>query len=162
MKLLINIFETEASDESIDLRMRRRPQERSRALYNMTFRRKLPQNWVIPLIFKIFVLSFSFIKNWQIYMFIRWVLEAHASRDHILAGPLWEGYRESKRCSKDTYAESYITKHTSIRRLNLKQAMEALILAWGDGRSISSTYDTTRLYGGTRSSHTSNIWNKCV
>ena len=33
------------------------------------------------------------------------------------AGPLWEGYRESRRCSRDTYPESYITKYTSIRRL---------------------------------------------
>ena len=28
----------------------------------------------------------------------------------------WEGFRESIRCSRDTYPESYITKHTSIRR----------------------------------------------
>ena len=41
---------------------------------------------------------------------------AHASRDHTLVGPLWEGYHESRRCSRDTYPESYITKHTSIRR----------------------------------------------
>ena len=27
-----------------------------------------------------------------------------------------EGYRESRRCSGDTYPESYITKYTSIRR----------------------------------------------
>ena len=31
--------------------------------------------------------------------------------------PLWEGCRESRRCSRDTYLESYITKYTSIRRL---------------------------------------------
>jgi len=30
---------------------------------------------------------------------------------------LWEGYHESRRCSRDTYPESYITKYTSIRRL---------------------------------------------
>ena len=30
---------------------------------------------------------------------------------------LWEGYRESRRCFRDTYLESYITKYTSIRRL---------------------------------------------
>ena len=30
--------------------------------------------------------------------------------------PLWEGYRESRRCSRDTYPESYITEYTSIRR----------------------------------------------
>jgi len=29
---------------------------------------------------------------------------------------LWEGYHESRRCSRDTYPESYITKYTSIRR----------------------------------------------
>ena len=28
---------------------------------------------------------------------------------------LWEGYRESRRCSKGTCPESYITKYTSIR-----------------------------------------------
>jgi len=27
------------------------------------------------------------------------------------------GYRESRRCSRDTYPESYITEYTSIRRL---------------------------------------------
>jgi len=31
-------------------------------------------------------------------------------------GVLWEGYRESRRRSTDTYPESYITKYTSIRR----------------------------------------------
>ena len=30
--------------------------------------------------------------------------------------PVWEGCRESRRCSRDTYPESYITKFTSIRR----------------------------------------------
>jgi len=57
------------------------------------------------------------------------VLEAHASRDHTLAGPLWEGCRESRRCSRDTYPESYITKYTSIRRLPvgvLEAALSAL------------------------------------
>jgi len=29
----------------------------------------------------------------------------------------WEGYHESRRCSRDTYPESYITKYTSIRCL---------------------------------------------
>ena len=28
----------------------------------------------------------------------------------------WEGYHESRRCSRDTYPESYTTKYTSIRR----------------------------------------------
>ena len=40
----------------------------------------------------------------------------HASRNHTLAGPLWEGCRESRRCSMDIYPESYTTKYTSIRR----------------------------------------------
>jgi len=31
--------------------------------------------------------------------------------------PLWEGYHESRGCSRDTYPESHITKYTSIRRL---------------------------------------------
>ena len=30
---------------------------------------------------------------------------------------LWEGYHESRRCSKGTYPESYSTKHTCVRRL---------------------------------------------
>jgi len=34
----------------------------------------------------------------------------------ILAGPLWEGCCESRRCTRDTYPESYITKYGSIRR----------------------------------------------
>ena len=38
------------------------------------------------------------------------------SRDRLRVG--WEGYRESRRCSRDTYPESYITKYTSIRRLS--------------------------------------------
>ena len=28
----------------------------------------------------------------------------------------WEGCRESRRCSRDTYPETYITKYTSMRR----------------------------------------------
>ena len=42
--------------------------------------------------------------------------QAHASRDNTLAGPLWEGCREGRRYSRDTYLESYITKYTSIQR----------------------------------------------
>ena len=34
-----------------------------------------------------------------------------------LAGPVWEGYRESRRCSRDTYPESYITKNSILQRL---------------------------------------------
>ena len=33
-----------------------------------------------------------------------------------LLSELWEGFRESRRCSRDTYPESYITKYTCIRR----------------------------------------------
>ena len=29
---------------------------------------------------------------------------------------IWEGYHESRRCSRDTYPESYITNDTRIRR----------------------------------------------
>jgi len=29
---------------------------------------------------------------------------------------VWEGCRESRRCSRNTYPESYITQYTSIRR----------------------------------------------
>jgi len=39
---------------------------------------------------------------------------------------LWEGCRESRRCSRDTYPESYITKYTSIRRLNSPGAPKRL------------------------------------
>ena len=41
--------------------------------------------------------------------------------DSGLVGPLWEGYHESRRCSRDTSPESYITKHTSIPRFHLKR-----------------------------------------
>ena len=33
---------------------------------------------------------------------------------------LWEGSLESRRCSRDTYPQSYITKYTSIRRKNVR------------------------------------------
>ena len=36
--------------------------------------------------------------------------------DRLRVGWLWEGCRKSRRCSRDTYPESYITKYTSIRR----------------------------------------------
>ena len=35
-----------------------------------------------------------------------------------LAGPLWEGCGESRRCSRDIYPESNTNKHTSKRRVN--------------------------------------------
>ena len=39
---------------------------------------------------------------------------------HVNSGDgLWEGYHESKRYSRDTYPESYFTKYTSIRRLQV-------------------------------------------
>jgi hypothetical protein len=34
---------------------------------------------------------------------------------------LWEGCRESRRCSRDTYPESYIIKYTSIRRKQMER-----------------------------------------
>ena len=35
--------------------------------------------------------------------------------DRLKVGWIMEGYRESRRCSRDTYSESHITKYTSIR-----------------------------------------------
>ena len=47
----------------------------------------------------------------------------------------WEGCRESRRCSRDTYPESHITKYTSIRRLKRFEVFplgsEAVGLRWG-------------------------------
>ena len=44
-----------------------------------------------------------------------------SGRDKLRVGWLtkvsWEGYHESRRCSRETYPESYITNYTSIRRL---------------------------------------------
>ena len=57
----------------------------------------------------------------------------------IDSGLVWEGYRESRRCSRDTYPESYITKYTSIRRLRLRSGgsgshpKQRLRLGWGLG-----------------------------
>ena len=36
-----------------------------------------------------------------------------------ILGPLWEGFRESRKCSRDTYPESYITQYTGKQRLYL-------------------------------------------
>jgi len=48
------------------------------------------------------------------------MVEVCASSSCLLRASLrfrsWEGYRESRRCSRDTYPESYITKYTCIRR----------------------------------------------
>jgi len=41
-------------------------------------------------------------------------LEAHASMGNTLVGPLWEGYHESRRCSRDTYPETHITKYAKV------------------------------------------------
>ena len=37
----------------------------------------------------------------------------------MLTSWVWEGYHKSKRCSRDTYPESYVIKYTSIRRLKI-------------------------------------------
>ena len=44
----------------------------------------------------------------------------------VIAGPLWEGYRESRRCSRDTYPESYITKYTTYTNINLRNGSKHL------------------------------------
>ena len=44
-------------------------------------------------------------------------VQGMTSMDRLRAGWLTEGYHESRRCSRDTYLESYTTKYTSIRRL---------------------------------------------
>ena len=35
---------------------------------------------------------------------------------------LWKGYRESRKCSRDTYPELYITKYTRTRRETRKKS----------------------------------------
>jgi hypothetical protein len=35
-------------------------------------------------------------------------------RERALTGPLWEGFRSSTSCSRDTYPESYITEYILI------------------------------------------------
>jgi len=42
--------------------------------------------------------------------------DALRGADLFRADRLWEGHHESRRCSRDTYPESYITKYASIRR----------------------------------------------
>ena len=42
----------------------------------------------------------------------RWTAELVLMIDSGLVGPLWEGCRESRRCSRDTYPESYINEYT--------------------------------------------------
>ena len=48
----------------------------------------------------------------------------------ILHAPysLWEGYHESRRCSRDTYLESYTTKYTSIRKQSLKPGAQVVVV----------------------------------
>ena len=43
-------------------------------------------------------------------------------------GLTWDGCRESRRCSRDTNPESYITKHTSIRRQKLISIIIIIII----------------------------------
>jgi len=45
--------------------------------------------------------------------------------------PLWEEFRESGRCSRDTYQESYITEYTSIRRKGLRFRRAVVIVGGG-------------------------------
>ena len=55
-----------------------------------------------------------------------------------LVGPtdfsLWEGCRESRRCSRDTYPESYITKYTSTRGILVYKDNALVELSNGVGR----------------------------
>ena len=44
----------------------------------------------------------------------------------------WEGYRESRRCSRDTYSESYITKYTSIRTKATFQKVDVREVTFGN------------------------------
>ena len=43
-----------------------------------------------------------------------------------IAGPFWEGCREGRRCSRDTYPESYTTECTSIRRRLVIHLLESI------------------------------------
>ena len=48
----------------------------------------------------------------------RLYMTTSVERQRALINPgLWEGYHERRRCSRDTYPESCITKYTSVRRL---------------------------------------------
>jgi len=50
-----------------------------------------------------------------------------------------EGYLDSRRCSWDTYTESYITKYTSIRRKNIKTVNCMTVGAAADGGVCGSS-----------------------
>ena len=56
----------------------------------------------------------------------RWNFE----RTHLRK--LWEGCRKSRRCSRDTYPESYITKYTSIRGTPSQSNISPSILVYED------------------------------
>jgi len=43
---------------------------------------------------------------------------ASAGMAGVVKWLLWEGFRESRRCSRDTYPESYITEYTSVYEEN--------------------------------------------
>ena len=56
-------------------------------------------------------------------------------------GPFFEGYRESRRCSRDTYPELFVTQYTSIRRESLSQtADEVLEMALASSHSTSTMH----------------------
>ena len=54
-----------------------------------------------------------------------------------LVGALWEGYHESRRCSRDSYPESYITKYTSLgaARVHVPNAAGPHLLLAQDSRA---------------------------
>jgi len=58
----------------------------------------------------------------------------------LIVGPLCEGCRESRRYSRDTYPESYITKYTSIRRQKKtdRQGVVAYHASWRARRACRS------------------------
>ena len=38
--------------------------------------------------------------------------------------PVWEGFRESRRCSRDTYPETHITEYTKCTKIDLDARIE--------------------------------------
>ena len=94
-------------------------------------------------------------------------LAVHVDNFLIDSG-LGEGYHESKRCSRDTHPESYITKQTSIRSSpvahgdrictnsdNVKQLTQCVCVRereqqngfWGLGRVFGVEGSGSRVYG---------------
>ena len=52
------------------------------------------------------------------YVEVPWIIHPVVIHEiPLLSAVDREGYRASRRCSRDTYLESYITKYTNIRRL---------------------------------------------